>query len=64
MDTRKTTGATAAQLWRANQLGLVDLRDEPGEPLQRGVMKEVLGAAAKAGLWSPARGVRGPVRSA
>jgi hypothetical protein len=50
--------ATAAQLWRLNSIGLVDLRDEAGEPLQRTVIKEVLGQAAHAGLCHPVRGVR------
>ena len=54
--------ATEKQVWRANQLGLLELRDEPGEPLERDVMKEVLAEAAKLGLWQPAaRGERGPV---
>ena len=55
--------ATAAQMWRANELGLVELRDAPGPPIENAVLKEVLGEAARLGLWSPARGVRGPVRS-
>jgi hypothetical protein len=57
------TNATAPQLWRANELGLLELRDEPGRPLANVVLKEVLAAAVKAGLWSPARGARGPVRA-
>ena len=55
--------ASAAQLWRANQCGLLELRDAPAEPLERVPMKEVLGAAAKAGLWHPTRAPRGMVRS-
>lgn len=55
--------ATAAQLWRANQCGLIELRDEPAEPLERTVMKEVLAEAARLGLWQPVRGVRQEVRS-
>jgi hypothetical protein len=55
--------ATGQQLWRLNQLGLVELRDEPGEPLGRGPAKEVLSEAARRGLWVPTRGPRGPVRS-
>jgi hypothetical protein len=55
--------ATAAQLWRANECGLVELRDSPGPPLPNAVLKEVLAAAVKAGLWTPARGPRGPVRA-
>jgi hypothetical protein len=57
--------ASAPQLWRLNELGLLDLRDEPnfGERLLSLPCKEVLAAAAQAGLWSPAHGVRGPVRA-
>jgi hypothetical protein len=51
--------ASSAQLWRLNQCGLLDLRDEPGPPLERGPAKEVLAAAAQAGLWQPIRGTRG-----
>ena len=55
--------ATEKQLWRANSLGLISLNDEPGEPLERDVIKEVLAEAARLGLWQPAaRGERGPVR--
>jgi hypothetical protein len=55
--------ASAAQLWRANQCGLLALLDEPAEPLERTEMKEVLGEAARQGLWQPAtRGERGDVR--
>lgn len=31
--------------------------------LENGVVKEVLAVAAMAGLWTPARGVRGPIRA-
>lgn len=57
--------ATAAQLWRLNELGLLALRDEPelGDRLLSPPVKEVLAAAAMAGLWTPAHGVRGPVRA-
>ena len=55
--------ATAAQLWRLNSIGLIELRDAPAEPLERAPVKEVLGEAARLGLWSPTRGVRGVVRS-
>ena len=55
--------ASAQQLWRLNQIGLIDLRDEPGDPLARVPMKEVLAQAATDGLWTPIRGVRGVVRS-
>jgi hypothetical protein len=62
MDTHSNGGgrlATAGQLWRANQLGLVALRDEPGPPIENVNLKELLAAAARAGLWTPAHGVRG-----
>jgi len=59
----KQMGATAAQLWRANQCGLLDIRDEPGPVLERMVVKELLAAAAREGLWTPIRGVRGPIRA-
>jgi hypothetical protein len=55
--------ATAAQLWRANTLGLLTILDEPAAPIPNVILKEVLGEAARLGLWSPAHGVRGPVRS-
>jgi hypothetical protein len=62
----QTTGqqtASSAQLWRANECGLLEVRDEPGEPVTRGEMKEILAEAARLGLWQPAaRGERGPVR--
>lgn len=55
--------ATEKQLWRANACGLLEVRDEPGEPIERGVLKEILAEAARLGLWRPAaRGERGPVR--
>jgi hypothetical protein len=46
-----------------NQIGLLDLRDEPGEPLERSEAKEVLAEAARLGLWQPVRGPRQEVRS-
>jgi hypothetical protein len=55
--------ASSSQLWRANACGLLSLNDQPGEPLPRDVLKEVLAQAAAEGLWQPAaRGARGPVR--
>lgn len=52
--------ASAAQLWRLNACGLLELRDDPGEPLERTEAKEVLVAAAAEGLWTPkVRGERG-----
>ena len=54
--------ASEKMMWRLNQCGLVELRDEPGPPLERSVVKEVLAAAAAEGLWTPkVRGERGPV---
>ena len=55
--------ASAQQLWRLNVLGLLDLRDEPGESLERLPLKEVLAQCVVDGLWSPIRGARGMVRS-
>jgi hypothetical protein len=57
--------ASQAQLWRLNQLRLLELRDEPiGRALERREAKEVLAAAASRGLWQPApRRPRGPVRA-
>ena len=68
MDNQPNNGsrrATAAQLWRLNELGLLTLRDEPelDDRLLGAPVKEVLAAAAMAGLWTPAHGVRGPVRA-
>jgi hypothetical protein len=61
LDTKKL--ASPAMLWRLNTLGLLDLLDEPGEPLERAPLKEVLALAAAQGLWQPAaRGQRGVVR--
>jgi hypothetical protein len=54
--------ASSAQLWRMNQIGLIDVRDEPGEPIPRDAAKEVLAEAARQRLWNPARGERGQVR--
>jgi hypothetical protein len=59
----KQTGATAAQLWRANQCGLLTIRAEPGPVLERTIVKELLAAAAREGLWQPVRAPRGPVRA-
>jgi hypothetical protein len=47
------SAATAAQCWRLNQLGLLELRDEPGKPLARDVVKELLAEAVRRGLWAP-----------
>jgi hypothetical protein len=55
--------ASAPMLWRLNEIGLLEVRDEPGEPLERAPLKEILGEAARLGLWQPIRGVRGTVRS-
>jgi hypothetical protein len=63
MDEQDKKLASQAMLWRLNQIGLLDLRDEPGEPLERAPLKEVLALAAAQGLWQPAaRGQRGMVR--
>jgi hypothetical protein len=40
-------------LWRANQLGLLTFRDQPGEPMSRRVIGDLLTEAAEAGLWKP-----------
>jgi hypothetical protein len=45
--------ASASQCWRLNQLGLLELREEPGEPLARAVVKELLSDAVRRGLWQP-----------
>jgi hypothetical protein len=51
--------ASNRQLWAANRAGLLELREEPGVPLTRDVMKELLSQAARSGLWQPAgRGVK------
>jgi hypothetical protein len=63
MNQNTSKNATSAMLWRFNEIGLLELRAEPGAPLERLPLKEVLGAAARAGLWSPARAPRGMVRS-
>jgi hypothetical protein len=53
--------ASGSQLWRANSLGLLELRDSPGDPIPRTTLKELLGAAVRAGLWQPeVRGERKP----
>jgi hypothetical protein len=64
-DTRKY--ASAQQLWRLNACGLIRVVDWPDEerepPLERTEAKELLGAAADAGLWrSATRGERGEHR--
>jgi hypothetical protein len=56
--------ASSGQLWRLNELGLLDLRDEPGRPLERGELKETIAETVKRGMWTPQpHGRRGPVRS-
>jgi hypothetical protein len=45
--------ASAGQLWRANTLGVLELREAPAEPISREVMKELLAAAVREGLWQP-----------
>jgi hypothetical protein len=48
-------------LWRGNQLGLLELRQSPGDPIPRITMKEILTEAVAAGLWQPKpRGERKP----
>ena len=63
--TAQYTRAPDKQLWRLNELGLLALRDEPDlhDRLLSAPVKEVLAAAANAGLWVQAHGVRGPVRA-
>ena len=45
--------ASPAQCWRLNQLGLLQIRETPGEPIPREVVKEMLAEAVKRGLWQP-----------
>lgn len=45
--------ASAAQCWRLNQLGLLQIREKPGEPIPRDVVKELLAEAVRRGLWAP-----------
>jgi hypothetical protein len=53
--------ASGSQLWRANSLGLLELRESPGHPIPRVTLKELLGAAVREGLWRPeVRGERKP----
>jgi hypothetical protein len=40
-------------MWRLNQLGLVKLRETPGEPIPRETVKELLADAVRQGLWAP-----------
>jgi hypothetical protein len=47
------SAASAAQCWRLNQLGLLEIREEPGEPIPRDVVKELLAEAVRRGLWKP-----------
>jgi hypothetical protein len=48
-------------LWRGNQLGLLELRQSPGDAIPRITMKEILTEAVAAGLWQPKpRGERKP----
>ena len=51
--TANRAAASAAQVWRMNQLGLLEIRKEPGEPLNRDVVKELLAEAVRKGLWAP-----------
>jgi hypothetical protein len=52
---RNTNGseATSAQLWRLNRLGILELRKRPGDPLDRRLVKKLLGELAAEGLWQP-----------
>jgi hypothetical protein len=46
--------ATPYQLWRLNQLRLLEIVEEPrAEPIPRDVVKEFLAEAVKRGLWQP-----------
>jgi hypothetical protein len=45
--------ASSGQLWRANTLGILELREYPAEPIARDVMKGLLAAAVREGLWQP-----------
>lgn len=47
------TAATANQCFRLNQLGLLELREAPGEPIPKDVVKELLAEAVREGLWQP-----------
>jgi hypothetical protein len=64
MDEDTRSYASAQQLWRLNACGLIRVVDwpdeEPEPPLERTEAKEILSAAAAAGLWqSSTRGERG-----
>lgn len=45
--------ASAAQTWRMNALGLLQIREVPGEPIGRDVAKKLLAALVREGLWRP-----------
>jgi hypothetical protein len=45
--------ASQAQCWRMNMLGLLQLRETPGEPIARENAKRLLNEAVKRGLWKP-----------
>jgi hypothetical protein len=45
--------ASSSQLWRLNVIGLLEVRDEPGRALWSREAKEILGEAARQGLWQP-----------
>jgi hypothetical protein len=45
--------ASPAQLWRLNQLGLLEMRERPDDPIARDVVKELLADAVRQGLWQP-----------
>jgi hypothetical protein len=49
----KPPEASARQLWRLNQLGLLELRDQRGEPIRRGAAHVTLDNAAERGWWRP-----------
>jgi hypothetical protein len=48
--------ASSGQLWRSNVLGLLELREKPGQPIPRGVTTELLAMAAGEGCGRLARG--------
>ena len=51
--TANRAAASAAQCWRLNQLGLLEIRETPAEPISRDVVKQLLAEAVKRGLWQP-----------
>lgn len=44
---------SSAQCWRLNEIGCLQIRQEPGLPISRDTAKALLAELARAGVWEP-----------